>query len=221
MKPRLIVFDLDGTLLDTLSDIRCAVNYALDTVSLPPVDRESMRRFVGNGLRNALRLSVGKGGGNLSEEAFQGVYCAMTAYYQAHPVVHSRPYEGIPELLSLLADSGYAIGVLSNKRDDLVKEICSKCFADVSFSFVLGQCKEYPLKPDPTSLLAMMEKCGVERRETLYVGDSEVDYRLSQNAGVRSLVVNYGFRKEEELEERGILGSLDSVESLKEAIFSI
>ena len=211
MAIRLVAFDLDGTLLDTLDDIRGAVNYALSAWEIPALDRNTMREYVGRGLRNALLRAVTESGVKVDD--------LMMSAYRRHPSSHTVPYSGIPELLKAILQEGVKIGILSNKSDELVKRIVKDILPDIPFSFVMGQSDRFPLKPNPESLYGAMETVGADRSEVIYVGDSEVDYELSENAGVKGIIVDYGFRTRKELEAKGISGTLSSVEALKEEIF--
>ena len=210
MAIRLVAFDLDGTLLDTLDDIRGAVNYALSAWEIPALDRNTMREYVGRGLRNALLRAVTESGGKVDDSDLPLMVDLMMSAYRRHPSSHTVPYSGIPELLKAILQEGVKIGILSNKSDELVKRIVKDILPDIPFSFVMGQ---------SDSLYGAMETVGADRSEVIYVGDSEVDYELSENAGVKGIIVDYGFRTRKELEAKGISGTLSSVEALKEEIF--
>ncbi|MGN1163629.1 MAG: HAD family hydrolase [Candidatus Ornithospirochaeta sp.] len=214
MKEKLVVFDLDGTLLDTLPDIAYAINYALSAWDIEPLSLEGIRRNVGHGLRNALLSSVRDSGKTVEESEMGLMYELMMNTYAKHPSDHTVPYTGIVGMLESLQKDGVKLGILSNKSDDLVKRIVAEKLPSVSFSFVLGQCAEYPLKPDPTSLLAMVSETGTDLSDTVYVGDSEVDWKTAENAGVRCLIVSYGFRTSSELMESGIEDAAESVGKL-------
>ena len=214
MKEKLVVFDLDGTLLDTLPDIAYAINYALSAWDIEPLSLEAIRLNVGHGLRNALYASV-RDSQKIIEESDMGLmYELMMNTYVKHPSDHTVPYGGIIEMLEELTEEGVKLGVLSNKSDVLVKRIVADKLPHIPFSFVLGQCEEYPLKPDPTSLMAMVEKSGTSLSDTVYVGDSEVDWKTAANAGVKCHIVSYGFRREEELMENGIRETVKTVSDL-------
>ena len=219
MAIRLVAFDLDGTLLDTLDDIRGAVNYALSAWEIPALDRNTMREYVGRGLRNALLRAVTESGVKVDDSDLPLMVDLMMNAYRRHPSSHTVPYSGIPELLKSILQEGVKIGILSNKSDELVKRIVKDILPDIPFSFVMGQSDQFPLKPNPESLYGAMETVGADRSEVIYVGDSEVDYELSENAGVKGIIVDYGFRTRKELEAKGISGTLSSVEALKEEIF--
>lgn len=217
---KLVVFDLDGTLLNTIEDIRGAVNYALRAFEVPEVpDENQMKALVGNGLRKALAGAVADSGRRV-EDLEQGLMLdLLIAHYKKHPADNTVVYPGIPELLEKLCQQGIHMGILSNKKDELVQEIVKIMLPRYPFLFVLGECRDYPRKPDPTSLLAMLEKQGIPKEEVVYVGDSEVDRKTADNAGVKSIIVSYGFRTVSQLRDAGIQDSVPSVEALDQALF--
>ena len=200
-----VFFDLDGTLLDTVEDIRSAVNYALRAYDGEEASRDEVRRYVGRGLRRALLTAVSEKHpkGICDDNEFSLAFALMMSYYRNHPADHAVPYPGIPELLESLKGRGIRLGIVSNKDDGIVQAIVSKFFPSV-FDFVSGQIAGTPLKPDPTLLLSALEKVGAAVDESVYVGDSEVDAETGKRAGVRTLVVSYGFRSPEELVDAGI-----------------
>lgn len=218
MAEKLVVFDLDGTLLDTLEDIRGAVNYALSAWSVPKVEKDKMREYVGHGLRNALFTALNNSGVKIDDNDLPLMVDLMLSRYSHHPYDNTKPYEGIPHILSTLFDRGVKVGIISNKSEDLVKKIVDNVLPDFHFDFVIGQSEKYPLKPNPESLLSMMDAFSSDKSSTLYIGDSEVDEETARNAGVNFLIVNYGFRTKEELEKKGITGTLSSSSELEESI---
>lgn len=218
MAEKLVVFDLDGTLLDTLEDIRGAINYALSAWSVPKVDKEKIRLYVGHGLRNALFTALNNSSIKVPEEDLPLMVELMMSTYKKHPSDHTVPYPGIVDMLYTLKSEGYLIGVISNKSQFLVEEIIKNVLPDFSFDFVIGQSDKYPLKPDPESLMSMMRHYGADRGSTLYIGDSEVDYLTAKNAEVESIIVNYGFRTKEELEKSGVKETVDDAYTLLKRI---
>ncbi len=218
MAEKLVVFDLDGTLLDTLEDIRGAINYALSAWSVPKVEKEKIRLYVGHGLRNALFTALNNSSIKVPEEDLPLMVELMMSTYKKHPSDHTVPYPGIVDMLYTLKSEGYLIGVISNKSQFLVEEIIKNVLPDFSFDFVIGQSDKYPLKPDPESLMDMMRHYGADRGSTLYVGDSEVDYLTAKNAEVESIIVNYGFRTKEELEKSGVKETVDDAYTLLKRI---
>ncbi len=201
-----VIFDLDGTLLDTMEDIRHAVNYALSAFEGSPISGDECRRYVGRGLRNALVRAVAADRSIhlQSDEELDFMYSLLMGYYRNHPAVYARPYDGIPELLEDLQRRGIRMGVLSNKRDELVKAIVSDKFPSIRFSAVIGQADGIPLKPDRRAFDHALSAIGADIRDVLYIGDSEVDAETADNASAARIIVSYGFRSDEELRSRGI-----------------
>ena len=186
-----ILFDLDGTLLDTLEDLLDATNYALKLHGFPPRTLPELRRFVGNGAYNQMRLSVPEG---TAPEKIQAVLETYKPYYTAHCQNKTRPYNGIPEALAELGRS-YPIAIVSNKPDAAVKELCAEYFPGI---YALGEAADYPRKPAPDMVFKAMKEIGCDA--CIYVGDSEVDIATAKNAAVPCLCVTWGFRDKEDLE---------------------
>lgn len=206
-----ILFDLDGTLLDTLTDLHDAVNYILRKYQCPARSMEEIRRFLGYGAKNLLRSS-------LPEECdldLDAVFADYQGYYSAHSQVKTCPYEGIPEALALLKEL-YPLAVVSNKPDIQVKPLCGSFFGDI---YALGEQSGTPRKPAPDMILKAMKDIGVER--CIYVGDSDVDILTARNAGVPCLSVLWGFRDRDYLEEIGGKYFCDSPWQLAEKIREI
>lgn len=216
---KLVVFDLDGTLLDTLDDIKCALNYALSAYDIPPINREKTRCFVGRGLKNALLSAVNESGKRIEEDDFALMYELMLSHYRAHYADYTKPYEGIYELLKSLNEKGILISIFSNKAESIEFPLVEKTFSGIKFAFVLGQKDGYPLKPNPERLLSQMEEIGIRKEDAIYVGDSEVDNATADNAKMAKINLNYGFRTKEELSKVGIINTVSSVKELKEEIF--
>ena len=199
MTYQLIIFDLDGTILDTLEDLMISVNVALKKNHLPERSLAEVRRFVGNGIGLLIRRAVPEGA---SQEVIEQVHTDFTAHYQAHCADHTRPYAGIPELMQALCDAGRQIAVVSNKADYAVQELCSQYFPDTT-DFAVGEKEGIRRKPAPDSVLAVLEKFGVAPEKAVYVGDSEVDIETAQNAGLDAIIVEWGFRDKGFLIEKG------------------
>ena len=189
-----IIFDLDGTLLDTLEDLHAAVNHTLAQFHCPPRTREEVRRFVGNGVDQLVRLSLP---GKDTDPDVTEVIAAYRSYYNAHCREKTGPYAGILQALTDLA-AEYPLAVVSNKPDSAVKPLCLEYFGDI---FSLGERHDTPRKPAPDMVLNAMTAIGVEK--CIYVGDSEVDILTARNANVPCLSVTWGFRDEAELREAG------------------
>ena len=186
-----ILFDLDGTLLDTLEDLLDATNYALGVHGFPHRTLAELRRFVGNGAYNQMRLSVPEG---THPETIQAVLNTYKPYYTAHCQNKTRPYPGIPEALAALQEK-YPIAIVSNKPDVAVKALCEEYFPGI---YALGEDPDCPRKPAPDMVFKAMKAIGAEK--CIYVGDSEVDVLTAKNADVPCVAVLWGFRDREDLE---------------------
>lgn len=191
-----ILFDLDGTLLDTLEDILAATNYALSVHGYPSRTLAELRRFVGNGAENQIRLSLPEGS---SPEEVQTVLATYKPYYTAHCQHFTRPYEGIPQALAQISRK-YPLAIVSNKPDAAVKALCAREFPGI---FALGESPDCPRKPDPAMVRKALAAIGADT--CVFVGDSEVDLLTAKNAGVPCLSVLWGFRDREDLEKAGAL----------------
>ena len=187
-----ILFDLDGTLLNTLEDLLDATNAALGHFGRPRRTLAELRAFVGNGARNQIRLSLS---GRDDDPDLDRVLEWYKEYYGAHCQIKTAPYEGVLEALAALP---YPIAIVSNKPDAAVKTLCAQYFPGI---FALGESAACPRKPAPDMVYQAMRAIGVEK--CIYVGDSEVDIRTANNAGVPCVSVLWGFRDREVLEEEG------------------
>lgn len=201
-----ILFDLDGTLLDTLEDLYLSTNFALARFGYPSRTRQEVRRFVGNGAGELIRRATGDGA---DQEA---VLAAFQAHYQAHCQDHTLPYAGILEVLSILRRS-YPLAIVSNKPDGAVKALCRTYFGEI---YAQGESKECPRKPAPDMLWHAMDALGVDG--CVYVGDSEVDILTAQNAKVPCLSVLWGFRTRQELRNAFFCETPDKLEKAVEKI---
>lgn len=189
-----ILFDLDGTLLNTLDDLLDATNYALSQCGYPERTLSELRMFVGNGARNQIRMSLPA---NASPEEVDQVLGIYKPYYTAHCQIKTRPYEGILEALEALRPD-FSLAIVSNKPDAAVKKLCADFFPGI---YALGETPDCPRKPAPDMVRRAMAAMGVER--CIYVGDSEVDILTAGNACVPCLSVLWGFRDREILENAG------------------
>ena len=189
-----ILFDLDGTLLDTLEDLLDATNHALQVYGYPQRTLAELRRFVGNGAYNQMRLSAPEG---TSAEAVQQLLDTYKPYYAANCRRKTRPYDGIGELLARLKERN-PVAIVSNKPDEAVKTLCADYFPGI---YALGEAPDCPRKPAPEMVYKAMAAIGVQR--CIYVGDSEVDILTAKNAGVPCISVLWGFRDREDLAAAG------------------
>ena len=199
MKYQLVIFDLDGTLLNTLEDLTDSVNYVLWKHGYPERTREEVRSFVGDGIHKLMERSLPEGTlPFVVEECFQ----EFIPYYKVHCADKTRPYEGIPELLGRLRAAGTRVAVVSNKADYAAKELCSRYFPG-TFDEVVGERMGIHRKPAPDSVHEVIRLLGVSKEETVYIGDSDVDVQTAKNAGIDGIFVAWGFKGEEFLRKAG------------------
>ena len=204
-----VLFDLDGTLTDTLEDISVAMNRALRLHGLPEWSREAYRYLVGNGARVLAQRCVRE-----RQELAESVRQTYQAYYQAHNLVRTRPYDGVPELLRALAAQGMKLAVLSNKPDADTVRVVRHFFPDVPFAVVRGQREGVPVKPDPAGAVEIAAQLEISPGDFLYLGDTDVDMTCARAAGMHPVGVLWGFRTEEELRRSGaehIIGAPDEL----------
>lgn len=213
-----VLFDLDGTLVDTIEDITDALNRALSLEDLPPLDIGMTKKVVGRGLRNALIGALQLCGKEFSSEHIDRMYASMMEHYRKNHCVKSKPYEGIVALLEDLDRRGIPLAVFSNKEDGLTKEVVRTLFPHIRFAWVRGMKDDFPRKPDRAGLEHFAKKVGLTVENLLYVGDSEVDYQTAVNAGCKHILVSWGFRRREDLVQLDASKLVDSVEELQEAI---
>ena len=208
------VFDLDGTILDTLDDLHNAVNHAMEVFGLPLCTRVQTRARVGNGVRVLIAKSVPEGTApELEEEVFE----EFRAHYAAHSNDLTRPYEGIPELLTTLKERGLRLAVVSNKADEVVKELIAFHFPDC-FEAVAGESPTVRRKPAPDSTNRVLELMDVDKQSACYIGDSEVDILTAANAGLDCISCTWGFRDEDELLAQGATCIVHTTDELLSAI---
>lgn len=212
---KLAIFDLDGTLIDTIEDLGTAVNHALGLRGLPQHSIAQYRDMVGHGIRQLVINALGPAAGDpLTDE----VLADFVDYYVAHIDVNTRPYPGMQQLLADLQKKGIRLSVASNKFQQGTEKLVREFFPDIHFVAVLGNSPELPLKPDAAVVQLIMEKAGVSREETVFVGDSATDMKTAANGGVRSIGVSWGFRPRTDLQESGAMDIADSAEELFEKI---
>ena len=212
---KLAIFDLDGTLIDTIEDLGTAVNHALGLRGLPQHSIAQYRDMVGHGIRQLVINALGPAAGDpLTDE----VLADFVDYYLTHIDVHTRPYPGMQQLLADLQKKGIRLSVASNKFQQGAEKLVREFFPDIHFVAVLGNSPELPLKPDAAVVQLIMEKAGVSREETVFVGDSATDMKTAANGGVRSIGVSWGFRPRTDLQESGAMDIADSAEELFEKI---
>ena len=194
-----VIFDLDGTLLDTLDDLADATNAALAHFGYPLRSREEVRRFIGNGVENLMRRSLPEG---IENERFLQACAFFREDYAKRNLNRTAPYPGVVDTLKDLRTRGIAVAIVSNKYDAAVRELCAHYFPDL-FDLALGERADVPKKPAPDGIFYAMETLGVTRDEVIYVGDSEVDCETAARANVELVAVLWGFRDRDVLEKSG------------------
>ena len=198
MKYKLVIFDLDGTLVDTIADLGTATNAALAAKGLPQHEPEAFRGMVGHGVRNLVKQAMPEPM-RADDRAVDALLKLFLAYYIEHLDDRSRPYPGIPELLADLQAAGVQLGVASNKFQAGAEKLIGRMFPGIAFAAVLGGRPGAPLKPDPAVVDEIRLRAGVSREETLMVGDSGADIAAAEAAGVACVAVSWGFRSREAL----------------------
>ncbi len=210
MRVTTVLFDLDGTLLDTLEDLRDSVNYILQSRGFSPRSMEEVRASVGNGSARLLELSLPQG---LATSDFDGILSDYTAYYLSHNQIKTAPYAGIHELLRKLASKEYKLGVVSNKPDASTKKLVRSFFGDV-VSVAVGETPRVRRKPAPDSVKAALSELFSEPWESVYVGDSEVDIETARAAGLTCISAAWGFRTREQLLKAGASCIVDTPDEI-------
>ena len=199
MRKTTVIFDLDGTLLDTLQDLANAVNYALRTQGMPERTIEEVRQFVGNGVRLLMIRAIPDGESN---PLFEETFALFKSYYGEHCNDNTKPYDGIMEMLETLQEHGYAVAIVSNKIDFAVKELNEMYFQGI-VPVAIGEKEGIRRKPAPDTVEEALRELGRTKEEAVYVGDSDVDIETAKNAGMPCISVLWGFRDRAFLEEHG------------------
>lgn len=212
MKYKAILFDMDGTLLDTLADMVSAVNHILSVHGWPLRTTEEVRAFVGNGARRLMERALPP---TVTGEDFETVLTEYRDWYQAHNCVDTAPYAGIPAVLAALDAAGIKTAVVSNKPDATTKALAERFFPGMP---AFGQREELPPKPSPALVELALAELGVGLGDAAYVGDSEVDVATARNAGMPLVTVSWGFRGREKLALAGAETIVDDAEGLLRAL---
>lgn len=205
-----IVFDLDGTLLDSLPDLHAAVNVALERYSYPTRTIEEVRNFIGNGVRRLMRLSAPSGE---ETENFEEMFAYLKEYYSSHLDVYTKPYDGIMDMLKALSADGRRMCVVSNKYDSAAKYLCEKLLSPY-IEIGIGESESIGRKPDPATVFAALDALGQKTEDAVYIGDTEVDIATAKNSGIPCISVSWGFRSREELKAAGAEVIADTPEEL-------
>lgn len=220
MSYKLIIFDLDGTLLNTIGDLADAVDYVMRSRNLPEHTNAEYRQMVGGGIKRLVERALPS---ELAEnEAYvEDCVAQFRRYYVDNIDRHTIPYDGIPELLRKLQKEGVMMAVASNKFQHGTDRLVAKFFGDIEFIAIEGNREGAPLKPDPAIIDNILRKAGVERHDAVMIGDSGIDIRTATNAGIESIGVSWGFRFAEELYDAGATTVVTTTEELKHAIYNI
>ena len=211
MKYPVAIFDMDGTILDTLEDLAISINYALGELGFPPRRRAEVRAFLGNGARELIKCVAPDG---TSPELLDKLYELFSAHYEEHCSDYTAPYAGIIELVKELKEKGIHTAVVSNKDDEAVQVLCQQYFPGC-FEFGVGKRDDIPLKPAPDVVLRLLENLGVAKSKAVYIGDTEVDVETAANAGIDCIAVTWGFRDEAFLRAHGATALARDVEALR------
>ena len=200
------IFDLDGTLLDTLQDLAASVNYALRQHDMPQHSLDNVRRFVGNGVRLLMERAVPQGAAN---PRFEEVFATFRQHYMHHSMDTTRPYDGIPEVLDALRDRGCRLAVVSNKMMAATQELVSHFFPQITVAIGEHEAEGIRKKPAPDTVYEALRQLGIspspntQHPSAVYVGDSDVDIQTARNAGLPCISVLWGFRDRQFLTESG------------------
>lgn len=201
-----VIFDLDGTLLNSLEDLRVSVNYALYGFKYPKQTLDMVRRNVGNGIEKLMERSLPDGKDNVNYEVCLEIF---KEHYKTHMSVNTKPYPHIIETLAALKSRGYKLAVVSNKFDAAVKPLCQKYFKSL-IDVAIGQSKDTKKKPAPDTVYMALDELESSAETSIYVGDSEVDIQTAKNSGMDCISVSWGFKTKEFLEQNGASVIIDN-----------
>ena len=213
-KVETVVFDMDGTILNTIDDIAGAVNYILGKYELPLRTVEEVKGFVGNGLKRTLLLSVPEG---CSEDFVDSIFDEFAEYYKNHSNIYTQPYDGIVDALKELKRRGYKLAVVSNKRHEAVVKLCDTFYSGL-FDEMLGETEGIKRKPAPDMVNLVLDRLKSDKSRSVYVGDSDVDIKTANNSGLNGIYVSWGFRSKEFLISEGAECIVNTPEQLLEIL---
>ena len=199
MAHKLAIFDLDGTLLDTIGDLAEACNYMLSLRNLGSHTREEYAKMVGNGILNLVKRALPED--KRTDEYVAAARLDFLDFYTANIDRYTRPYDGIREVLHTLQAEGWNLAVASNKFDEGTQNLVHTIFPEIAFKAIYGNKEGFPLKPDAALVQLIMEECNATAESTVMIGDSGVDIQTAKNSGIRSIGCTWGFRPRTELEE--------------------
>ena len=214
---RACIFDLDGTLTDTLESLTYSVNETMKEIGLPEITSEQCREFVGNGAKVLIEKTL-KASGDEELTRFDEAFAAYQRIFDKCCTYRVKPYPGIPEMLREMKEQGLHLGVLSNKPDRQAVHVVEEIFGKGVFDHIQGQKDGIPRKPDPTAVLSIAGEFGISPAETLYIGDSEVDGATGKAAGMDTILVSWGFRSRDVLEAAEPLCIADTTDEILQII---
>jgi phosphoglycolate phosphatase len=210
--PKAVIFDLDGTLIDSLPDIANVANAALESFGLPRYSVQAYRAMVGWGLAELARLALeGLEGEKPPVEQLTG---RIVELYEKYPFEYGAAYPGIAQLLGRLSDAGIRLAVLTNKRHEVAVQTVAKAFPEIGFGYVRGDREGHPRKPDPATVAEVLDALGVDASGTVFVGDSDVDMQTAAGMNVFSVGVSWGYRDADHLRAAGADRVIDSPHEL-------
>lgn len=217
MMYKVCIFDLDGTLTDTLDSLEYSVNETLKEIGMPGITREQCREFVGNGAKVLIEKAL-RASGDAGLSNYDKAFGAYRRIFDENCTYKVKPYPGVVKLLADLRSEGLKLGVLSNKPDRQAVHVVRDIFGEHAFDCVHGQREGIPRKPDPAPLLALARELGAEPSEVLYIGDSEVDVATGKAAHMDTVAVAWGFRSREELQSAGAARIADTADEILQII---
>ena len=194
MNKKLLIFDLDGTLVNTVGGLNKSLNYAFNKNGLPSRSVEHTAKAIGNGIVITIKRSVPE---NTSQEVLDQILLDFRFHYKTHYLDNSYPYIGMKETLLTLKSSGHLLAVATNKLDEIAKKMLNELFPDI-FDIIQGDCPEFKKKPNPEIINHVVKTLGVDKSDVLYIGDSEVDIESARNAAVDFVLCDYGFHRSDE-----------------------
>jgi phosphoglycolate phosphatase len=212
-----IVFDLDGTLLNTLEDLKDSVNFALERQGFPLRNLSEIRSFVGNGIRLLMERAVPE---NIDAETFEICFKDFCDYYKIHMEDKTAPYDGINDMLTNIKKAGFKTAIVTNKADFAAQDLCKRMFGE-NIDFVVGSSDDRPNKPAPDGGVYALEKLDSQIENTVVVGDADTDILTAKNANLPSIGVLWGFRDRDVIEEAGAEYIVDSVKDLEKLLVSL
>lgn len=214
MRYRAVLLDMDGTVLDTLSDLHAAVNHSLREFNLPEVSRAKVRASLGNGAARLIRCCLPE---SADEQTAERVLSFYLPYYDGHCSINTRPYEGIVPMMERLRSAGVKLAIISNKGDAAVRKLAQEHFPGL-LEAAVGESATVRRKPNPDAVLSAAAALGEDITDCVYVGDSEVDIQTAKNAGMDCISVSWGFRDPEQLIASGAQSIADTPEALEKLI---